>query len=490
MSEPTCDVAVVGCGVAGLSAAVAAAESGARVVAIERAPKAEFGGNTRYTEAFLRMRSESEVSEDFAERFFENAGYHVDPAMAAEATRGGHRVGIAGSLNMVDPDVIAELEESAGPTLAWLRGMGVSFTQADSPFLVKATARWAPAGGGLQLIESLMARFLELGGEVRYETAALSLVVGDDGVIAGVRCRAAGAIEVIAASSVVLASGGFEGNPEMLSRYITHANYTRPVARGGYYNRGEGITMALELGAAPCGDYQLFHAEPIDPRSGEPEAALFIFPFGVLVNRDGDRFVDEAAGPVDATYEAVTREVLRQPGGLAWVILDASVEDVPNYRSAIRTDRPPVTADSLPGLAAAIEVPEDALVSAIGAYNDACLKDGTFDPTRVDGLSTEGLTPPKSNWARPLESGPFRAYPMSCANVFTFGGLKTNRRSEVLDTGGAPIAGLYAAGETAGLYFGTYTGSTSVLRGAVFGRIAGREAVGRRRAASAQGAPA
>ncbi len=477
MPEQKYDVAVVGSGVAGLSTAVSAAENGARVVVIERAPRKEYGGNTRYTEAFLRMRSESEVSDDFADRFFANAGYHVDPALAAESMRRSDPPGMTRTLNMVDPELIGELEESAGPTLAWLKEMGVTFTPIESPFLVKATTRWAPSGGGLQLIESLMRRFEKLGGEVRYETAALALEIDQTtGQVAGLRCRAAGALKIVAANAVVLACGGFEGNPEMLSRYIANANYTRPVARGGYYNRGEGIAMALEVGAAACGDFQLFHAEPIDPRSGEPEAALFIFPFGLLVNQRGERFVDEAQGAVDATYESVTRDVLRQPDGVAYVILDGGVEDVPNYRTAIRTDQPAITADSLEELAVALDVPADQLRTTVEQYNAACEKNGDFDPTRVDGLSTHGLLPPKSNWARPLDSAPFRAYPMSCANVFTFGGLKTNRFSEVLDTSGDIIRGLYAAGETAGIYFGTYTGSTSVLRGAVFGRIAGSEA--------------
>jgi tricarballylate dehydrogenase len=340
------------------------------------------------------------------------------------------------------------------------------------------------------LIEALMGELRRGGAEVLFETAAQSLrIAPDTGEVTGLTCVRGSRPVHVSARSVVLACGGFEGNPEMLSRYVHHANYARPVARGGYYNRGEGIRMALDAGAATCGDYQLFHAEPIDPRSGIAEPALFIFPFGILVNSEGKRFVDEAQGPVDATYEAVTRKVLEQPGGVSYVILDGKVADVPNYQVAIRTDQPPIKAATIEQLAGALGLPERAFVETVSSFNAACDTAAEFDPTRPDGLAASGLTVPKSNWSRPLDRGPFTAYPLVCANVFTFGGLKTNSRSEVLDSAGGVLPGLYAAGETAGIYFGTYTGSTSVLRGAVFGRIAGAEAA-RRAGAAAPAQPA
>lgn len=483
------DVAVVGCGVAGLSAAVAAAEAGARVVVVERAPQAEYGGNTRYTEAFLRMKSVDEVADDFVAHLQANAGYNVDPALAVQTlAEEAAQPGIVKTLNMVDPSVIDAFAAAAGPTLKWLQQFGVTFTPIDSPFLVKSTTRWAPSGGGLQMIEALMQQLTERSVPVLFETAARSLLTDHDtGAVTGLRCVRNGEALNLSAHCVVLACGGFEGNPEMLSRYVMNANYARPVARGGYYNRGEGIQMALDAGAAGCGDYQLFHAEPIDPRSGISEPALFIFPFGILVNSNGARFTDEAPGPVDATYEAVTRKILEQPGGVAYIVLDNKVEDVPNYRVAIRTDQPPVVADTLEELALALELPSEAFCSTVASFNAACPPSDTFDPSRPDALATTGLDVHKSNWSRPLDAGPFTAYPIGCANVFTFGGLKVNARSEVLDVDGAVMRGLYAAGETAGLYFGTYTGSTSVLRGAVFGRVAGEEAARTARTATVTG---
>ena len=232
--------------------------------------------------------------------------------------------------------------------------------------------------------------------------------------------------------------------------------------------------MALRIGAAPCGDFSSYHAEPIDPRSGVPEAAIFIFPYGILVNQQGRRFVDEAPATVDATYESITRQIFQQTNSIAYVILDAKLKDVPNHRLAIRTDQPPIEAQAIADLAAKLEIPKATLEATVAGYNAAC-RPGTFKPLEVDHLETKNLSPPKSNWARPLDAPPYRAYPIISANVFTFGGLKVNANAQVINSDGEPIRGLYAAGETVGLYYKTYAGSTSVLKGAVFGRLAGED---------------
>jgi tricarballylate dehydrogenase len=264
----------------------------------------------------------------------------------------------------------------------------------------------------------------------------------------------------------------------MLTHYVgPRARYLRPVARGGYYNKGEGIRMALAIGAAACGDYGSFHAEPLDPRSGAPEPVVLVFNYGILVNKLGQRFIDEAPATVDATYEAITRIIFEQPEGIAYVVLDSQIDDVPNWKRSVRSDQPPITANSIPELAARLGIDAAALTATVAGYNAACPATGTFKPLQLDGLATAStLTPKKSNWARPVENPPFLAWPIICGNCFTFGGLKVDSSSRVLDTDGVVIPGLYAAGETIGLYYGTYPGATSVLRGAVFGRIAGTHA--------------
>lgn len=471
------DVVVAGCGVAGLSAAVAAAEAGARVAVAERATRAERGGQSRYTEAYLRMKSLTEVTDDFESHLAENGSGAIDPELVADAAgEEAHRSALARALSIADPNVIETLASRAGPTIAWLQGMGVRFDFLPTQFLTKSQPRLLPVGGGAALVDALAARAESLGVSFFYETSAHRLVQDGSGAVTGLEVHAAGHAKRTLHGRVVLACGGFEGNAEMMSRYVgPRAVYLRPVCKGGYYNRGEGIRMALEIGAAGCGDFGSYHAEPVDPRSGVSEPSIFIFPYGILVNLDGQRFVDEAPGTVDAYYEPVTREIYAQRKGMAYVVLDARYQRIPNYRLGIRTDQPALVGDTLAALAAKMGVPADRLESTVQAYNAAC-QPGEWKPLVLDGLATKGLLPKKSNWATPLVEAPFHAYPIISSNVFTFGGLKIDARARVVDGDGNAIPGLYAAGEMTGLYYGHYTGATSVLRGMVFGRIAGADA--------------
>jgi tricarballylate dehydrogenase len=192
------------------------------------------------------------------------------------------------------------------------------------------------------------------------------------------------------------------------------------------------------------------------------------------VNNRGQRFLDEAPGAVDAHYDAISKAIAYQPGGIAHVIFDSRVQAIPRWQAAIRSDVPPLQADSLAGLAKLMGVPEEPLLATVQAYNEACKTGGTYDPLQLDYRSTTGLTPPKSHWSWAISEPPFRAYPIVSANCFTYGGLKVNRDAEVLDNDGKVIRGLYAAGETVGIYHQVYPGSTSVLRAAVFGRLAGQ----------------
>ena len=474
------DLVVVGHGIAGLSAAVSAAEAGGRVVILERAPFGDHGGNTRWTDALMRLKSEDAVADDFEDHFAKNAGHHLDPLVTADLARDfDDQPRILRTLGITDPDVIAEFAEAVPSTIAWLKGHGVVFDFQPTYFNTTCTPRMGPTGGGLALVEALTAAANNLGIEIRYETAAHQLKRTGTG---GGEVTAIGpnaTTETFRGRSIMLACGGFEGNPEMLAQYLgPTAKYLRPVARGGYYNKGEGIRMGLDLGAATAGDFSAIHAEPLDPRSGREEPIVLVFNYGMLVNREGRRFVDEAPATVDATYEGITRIIQTQPGGIAWAIFDSRIEDVPNWRVSVRSDQPPIQAASLDELAEICGIDAEGLAEEATAFNAACPDSAAFKPLELDGLRASPVGQPrKSNWSRPIAQPPFFAFPIITGNCFTFGGLRCDARARVMNIQGDPIPGLYAAGETMGLYHGTYTGATSVLRGAIFGRIGGRDAV-------------
>lgn len=472
------DLVVVGTGMAGMSAALSAAEKGARVAVIDRAPPEERGGNTRYTEAYLRMKSETEISVDFEEHLAENAGGYIDPTLVS-ATSAAHEnwPSVVKGMSFADPELIGAFAGNVVPTIQWLKSFGIRFDSLPTAHLTRNMPRTMPTGGGLAMIEALGAKAEKHDISFFYETTAIDLLQSDEGAIVGLLATGKRNKRLqIRGRAVVLACGGFEGNPEMLTRYLgPRALNLRPFARGGNYNKGEGIEMALRIGAAPCGEYGNYHASPMDPRSGRAAPSVYIFPYGILVNNTGRRFLDEAPGTVDETYEAITRQILDQPGGIAYAILDSKYMEIPNYQRSLRTDQPAIVAQSLADLAVRIEVSAEALESTVKEFNGAC-RPGRFSPFELDALGTTGLRPGKSNFARPIDKPPFHAYPIISSNVFTFGGVKVNSQARVLNRDGEEIPGLYAAGEVVGIYYKSYTGATSVLKAAVFGRLAGLDA--------------
>jgi tricarballylate dehydrogenase len=473
--EQQFDVVVAGCGVAGLSAAVTAAERGLKVAVLERSSREDRGGQSRYTEAYLRMKALDQVTDDFEDYLASNVGLYVEPDLMAEMATGRENWSHATrTLALPDTEVIGNFADKVPPTIKWLQSLGVKFDFLPTQFLTKTQPRLLPVGGGAALVDALAAQAEKLGVTFFYHTTARRLILDDDARVAGLVAHQQGARTIRFKGSVVLACGGFEGNPALQSKYIgPRSVYLRPICKGAYFNRGEGIEMALEIGAAPSGDFGSYHAEPIDPRSGVSEPSVFIFPYGILVNKSGKRFVNEAPGTVDAWYERITRRIYEQDEGISYVILDQRIKDIPNYRLAIRSDQPAIEADSIEALAVKLGIDPDTLEQTLDDYNAACpAVVNHYDPLKLDGVATTGLQPPKSNWSLPIDRGPFMAYPIISANVFTFGGLKVNPNGQVLDTDGYPMPNLYAAGEVIGMYYTNYAGATSVLKGLVFGRLA------------------
>ncbi|GAB3570718.1 FAD-dependent tricarballylate dehydrogenase TcuA [Amycolatopsis endophytica] len=445
-------VVVIGAGIAGLSAAVSAAEEGAPVIVVDRAGPLEAGGNTKWTSAYFRLDDVYEPNESFVDEVVAFSGGRT-PSWYVEA-----------------------LVERLPETMEWIQGHGARFRRFPTYFINSNRPRLQPHGGGEALLTALRPVAEKLGVEFRYHTTAQSLVTAADGRVTGLRVSGPGGEDVVAARAVIIASGGFEGDPTALGKELPGDVSTLvPIAPGVEFNKGEGIRMALDAGARRGGQWDGFHAEPVDPRADNPEALVMVFPYGILVNKLGERFLDEGRGTVDETYESTARAVWAQPDGIAYFITDRRFEQVGDRERGLLTGRKPVTADSLDELAAALGLPAQRLADTVAAYNSSVV-DGEFDWRRPDGKHTEGLTPPKSNWALPVDEAPLLAYPVACAIVFTFGGLETDADARVVDEQGAPIPGLYAAGECTGIYHDKYPGGTSVLRGMVFGRVAGQTA--------------
>jgi tricarballylate dehydrogenase len=469
------DVLVVGCGIAGMSAAVSAAEAGASVRVLERSVRAERGGNSRYTSGNLRMKSLSEPADDIAEQLSQSSDTFVHHSVIDTTLRPYEQwPPVVKAYAFADPELVQALVDSAPEAVSWLSHTGVSLAMGvNAP---NGLAHLETVGGGCAAVEGLGTAAEREGVQFHYETTARRLLLDDREHVTGVQAAhpEQGPAE-FHARAVILASGGFEGNAEMISRYLgPNAYRLRTTSRGGMYNKGEGIQMALAIGAAPAGQYGGFHAMICDPRSAGTES-IKPWNYGILVNRHGRRFVDEASDARAKISDSIGRAILDQPDGHAYFIYDRSIEDIGNYENQIGSECPPITADTPASLATALNLDPAALTDTITSYN-AATSPGRFVPVTPDGVHTTGLTPPKSNWARPL-TGPLMAYPLVCTNVFTFGGLRTSPHAQVLTADGYPIPGLYAAGETIGLYYGHHTGGTSYLRGLVFGRLAGRHAV-------------
>jgi tricarballylate dehydrogenase len=319
------------------------------------------------------------------------------------------------------------------------------------------------------------------GVEVRYDTAVVRLLQDRRGHVTGVGVQGPEGFAEISASAVVLGCGGFEANPEWRARYLGRP-WDHAKVRGTRYNTGDGLRMAMALGALPHGQWTGCHSTPIDadaPPHGDRKLTdktnRLSYPYGVLVNARGLRFFDEGEDFQFYTYAKLGGIILNEPGGIGWQIFDAKVTHLLEGRYKTGT---PLSADSLDALADKLPLDRAACRRTLEAYN-AAVTEGPFDPTVRDGLATRGLPLPKSNWAQRLDAPPYLAYPVTGGITFTFGGVRVNDRAQVLSTSWTPIPGLYACGEmVGGLFHGNYPGGTGLMSGAVFGRLAGSQAAG------------
>jgi tricarballylate dehydrogenase len=435
------------------------------------------GGSSRYTTGLLRLKNTVEVPDEFADRLVQTSETFVQPSFLEQTLRPYDAwPPILRAYAFADPELVRAFVDWVPPSLSWMQSLGIRFEPTVNPSSESQILE--TVGGGEGAVDKMVQVGEQKGVIFHYETTGRSLIVGDSGEVIGINARSRSeGPTLFMARAVVLASGGFEGNPEMSTKYLGPEAYRlRTVSPGGMYNKGEGIEMALKIGAAPAGQYGGFHVMILDPRSTRSEA-IKPWNYGILVNIRGERFVDEGADYREHISDQVGKAILRQPEGRAYFIYDAKIRDVHNYQRQIGSEYPPITGESIEDLAAKLDVNSSVLRTTIQDFN-AAIQEGPFRPVKPDGKRTKGITPPKSNWARAIEGPEFMAYPVVCTNVFTFGGIRVSPRAQVVDRDGYEIPGLYAAGEVVGLYYGSYLVGTSFLRGIVFGYIAGRNAGG------------
>ena len=483
------DVVVVGAGNAALCAALSARESGASVLVLERAPESQKGGNSRYTAGAMRFvydgvedlrtimpeLSDDEIAgSDFGtytqDQFYDDMGLITQ--------------------YRCDPELTELLVENSLSTLQWMKSKGVRFLpmygrqafKVDGKFKFWGGLTVEAWGGGPGLIDNLNKAAADHDITVRYESRVIDIVMSE-GKTTGVIFKHGGRLANIDCGAVILACGGFEANSEWRTRYLG-PGWELAKVRGTRYNTGDGIKIGLDLGAAPHGNWSGCHAVGWDrnaPEFGDLDVGdgfqKHSYPLGLMINANGERFVDEGADFRNYTYARYGREILNQPAQFAWQVFDSKVADLLRDEYRIRRVTR-VTADTVDALAAKLEgVDASRFLQTVKAFNQAVQTDIPFNPAVKDGRKTIGLNIDKSNWANPLDSPPYSAFQVTCGITFTFGGLKINGNACVVDQDEFEIPGLFAAGEmVGGLFYFNYPGGTGLTSGAVFGRIAGLSA--------------
>lgn len=487
--DTSCDVLVVGAGNAALCAALAAREAGAEVLVLERAPIAERGGNSTFTAGAMRvayrdvediralvsdLTDEQVAATDFGS--YPEQEFFDDIARVTE-----HRA---------DPELTEILVSRSLDTLKWMRQKGVRFLPIYGRQAFKVDGRfrfWGgltveTAGGGPGLIEALTKAAENAGIKIEYQARALSLITSA-GRVVGARVKQGDAVIEVRAGAVVLASGGFQANTEWRTRYLG-AGWDLAKVRGTRFNTGDGIRMALDAGAVSWGNWSGAHAvawEYNAPAFGDLAVGdgfqKHSYPFSIMVNLNGKRFLNEGADFRNYTYAKYGHVILAQPGQVAWQVFDQKVVHLLRDEYRIRQVTK-VTANTIEELARKMDgIDEEAFVQTVRKYNDSVTKGVSFDPNIRDGKCTVGLEIDKTNWANTLDEPPYEAYAVTCGITFTFGGLRISTDAQVIDEEDAPMPGLYACGElVGGIFHFNYPGGSGLTNGSVFGRIAGTSA--------------
>jgi tricarballylate dehydrogenase len=485
----TCDIIVIGGGSAAFSAAVSARQAGARrVVMLEKAPEAEYGGNARYSGTGFRFvhGGAQEIREFIPEvddALFANM---TIPAYgAADFTADLERM-TQGRMNRQLAQLLVAQSNEA---LHWMRQTGIRWEPlkehakvGDKLYFERGIAIHV-AGGGIGQLTQWRQIADALGIEIRFDSPVCA-VHGDLRRVEGVAVSGPDGRYDLMAKSVIACAGGFQANPEMRARYLA-GNTDLMKVRGSRHDTGEVLRFLLDIGARGAGHWQSGHMSPIDANAPDFETpqhadgrgntqSRYDYPYGISVNALGVRFFDEGEAQHSYTYAKTGRAVMAQPGALAYQIYDQEGLKRLRYPHHQATY---VEAPTIAELAGKIGIEAAVLTHTVAQFNDAVRDDIAFDPTRPDGKATRGLAPPKSNWACRIAAPPFRAYPVTGGITFTFGGVAVDHHAQVINTVDQPIKGLFASGDIVGLFFHNYPSFTGQTRNAVFGRLAGKSAV-------------
>lgn len=480
------DVVVVGAGNAGFSAAHAAAERGRRVLLLERGSAHTAGGNSYYTAGATRIpHAGLDDLRTFVESDKRHPGTTVPPYSPDEYLDDLVKV-TAGRTDRAMAEVLVHESHAA---VRWLNALGLkyrlmyerqAYERRDGTWLFWGGLHVGNVGGGVGLIDDHTAVTRRLGTEIRYGARVTALLT-ERCTVTGVRYTTPdGPESEVLADNVILAAGGFEASSELRIKYLG-AEWADAKVRGTPYNVGDMILAGLDVGASPGGDWTSCHSVQWDAEARHNESNRELtnqltrqsYPLGIIVNRDGHRFVDEGADFRNYTYAKYGREVLKQPGSIAWQIFDQTLR--PRLRPQ-EYDMPGIgvhIADTLHQLAQKAGFDPAGFAETVAAFNASIDHAAAFDPTVKDGRAAQ-VNPPKSNWAAAIAEPPFYAYPVTCGITFTFGGLRGDLNGRVLNTNGEPIPGLLACGEMlGGLFSGNYPGGSGLAAGMVFGRRAG-----------------
>lgn len=483
------DVVVVGGGNAAFSAAVSARQKGASVLVLECSPEDEAGGNSRFTAGAIRFAYNG--ADDIVKLVPDLTQDELDTTDFGTYTEDQFfddmfRI----TQYRTDPELVEVLVKNSNATMHWMRDTGVRFVpiygrqafKVDGKFKFWGGLTLEAWGGGPGLVEAWTNIAKGLGIDIWYQARAKELLT-DGFKIEGVRVKRPTEIVDVPARAVVLAAGGFQASPEWRTRYLG-PGWDVAKVRGSRYNTGDGIRMALDVGAATAGNWSGCHAvgwEMNAPEFGDLAVGdnfqKHSYPFGIMVNANGKRFLDEGADFRNYTYAKYGRVILEQPGSFAWQIFDKKVLHLLRDEYRIRQVTK-VSSDTIEGLAEQLDgVDANQLKQEIDAYNASIRTDVSFNPNIKDGRCTEGLSVPKSNWANTIDEPPFEAYAVTCGVTFTFGGVRIDTTGKVLSTDYLPIPGLTAAGEmVGGMFYHNYPGGSGLINGAVFGKIAGATA--------------